>query len=71
MAGTLPEELGSCFPELNSFKYSFNQVDLGLAQALLLLARQLLSVVSCGWKGIVHVLVAMAVSCAMQTQTIC
>ena len=28
MAGTLPEELGTCFPELNSFKYSFNQVTL-------------------------------------------
>ena len=50
MAGTLPEELGSCFPELNSFKYSFNQVNMVKAQALLLLlARQLLPIVIYCW----------------------
>ena len=26
MGGTIPDELGYCFPELNSFKFSFNQV---------------------------------------------
>ena len=25
MAGTIPDELGYCFPDLNSFKFSFNQ----------------------------------------------